>query len=143
MKEISHECGMRFYVSDAHFKETCDNACCCGLPDDWNISRFQFSNALQLCKKNGEVRFSEIDKDSGHLNFEFKKAEGFNTSSIEKRAKFAGMTMRDYLRYLWNDPKAGQSPYRMFEGVMRPNGYDENGDIIYIYDQTRTFEPRG
>lgn len=46
--------------------------------------------------------------------------------------------MAKYLRWLWNTPHAGQSPYTMFEGVMKPQGKDENGDIIYIYDKERT-----
>lgn len=139
MMELSHELGMRFYVSDAHFKECCDNACCCGLPDDWKISRCQFSNALQICKRDGTVRWSQIAEGTDFLGFEWRKAEGYNTNSVGKRAKLDGMSMKDYLRYLWNDPKAGQSPYHMFEGVMVPDGKDENGDVIYRYNQGKTF----
>lgn len=139
MRDLAHELGMRFYVSDAHFKEACDSACCCGLPDDWKISRCQFSQALQLCRRNGKVTFSEIADGADFLDFEWGKAEGFNTNSVERRAKFEGMTMRDYLRYLWNNPKAGQSPYAMFEGVMVPDGKDDHGDIVYRWNQGMTF----
>lgn len=38
MKNKCEEVGMRFYVSDAHFKELCCNGSCCGLPADWNYS---------------------------------------------------------------------------------------------------------
>lgn len=143
MRDLCHEVGMRFYVSDAHFKEACDNACCCGLPDDWKISRCQFSEALQLCRRNGRVTFSEIGGDADFLEFPWSAAEGFNTGGVERRAKFAGMTMRDYLRWLWNNPKAGQSPYAMFEGVMLPDGLDEHGDVIYRWNQSRTFVEGG
>lgn len=141
MQELCKKLGMRFYVSDAHYKEACDGSCCCGLPDDprYNYSRGNFSYALQLCRKNGSVRFSEIDADMGHLDFLYSKAEGFNTISVEHRAKFEFMTMRDYLRYLWNSPYAGQSPYTMFGGVMKPAGKDENNDIIYVFDKTKTY----
>ena len=142
MREIAHERGMRFYVSDAHFKEASDGTCCCGLPEDWLFSRCQFAEALQLCKRNGEVRFSDLG-DEGFLEFDWAKAEGFNTNTVEKRAKFVGMSMKEYLRYLWNNPKAGQSPYAMFEGVMTPNGYDEDGNIVYVYNQARTFVQGG
>ena len=54
-----------------------------------------------------------------------------------------GMSMKEYIRYLWDTPTAGQSPYRIFEGVMKPDGRDENGDIIYVYDQSRTFVEQG
>lgn len=47
--------------------------------------------------------------------------------------------MADYLHYLWNNPLSGQNPYKMFGGVMRPNGLDENGDVIYVYDERKTF----
>lgn len=139
MKNLCDELGMRFYVSDAHFKELCANGSCCGLPADWNYSRGQFCEALQLCKKNGSVRFSEIQKDIEELHqYEWGRAQGYNANSSDKRAHFYGMTMAKYLRWLWNNPQSGQSPYTMFEGVMKPDGKDENGDLIYVYDPKRT-----
>lgn len=140
MKAVCDDVGMRFYVSDVHFKELCANGSCCGLPSTWNYSRGQFCEALQLCKKNGSVRYSEIAPDINLLHqYYWCKAHGYNCSSSENRAKFYGMTMADYMRWLWNNPQAGQSPYKMFEGIMLPQGgVDENGDIIYIYDRKRT-----
>lgn len=73
--------------------------------------------------------------------FEWKRAEGFNTFSSEAKAKFAGMTTKDYLHYMWNNPARGQSPYRMFAGVLAPDGYDEKHDIIYRYNSSVTHEP--
>ena len=140
MQELCGELGLRFYVSDAHFKECCNNGCCCALPQGWDYSRGNFSAALQIAKKTGEVRWSDIEKDMYFLDFPYRKAQGFNVNSSENRAKFDGMTMKDYLRYLWNNPKRGQSPYKIFERVLRPDGLDENGDIIYKYDQSVTFE---
>ena len=142
MKNLCDELGIRFYVSDAHFKELCCNGSCCGLPTDWNYSRGQFCEALQLCRKNGQVTWDEIkaDIESLHGGYEWKYASGFNTSSSERKAKFMGMTMADYMRWLWNNPQAGQSPYKMFEGVMQPSGKDADGNIIYIYNHERTIE---
>lgn len=141
MRDLCHELGMRFYVSDAHFKECSDNCCCCALPPEWDYSRGHFAAALQIAKKSGEVRWSDIEGDMYFLDMEYRKAQGFNVNSSENRAKFADMTMKEYLRYLWNSPKRGQSPYKIFERVLKPNGVDENGDIIYEYDQSTTFEP--
>ena len=139
MKNLCDELGIRFYVSDAHFKELCCNGSCCGLPADWNYSHGQFCEALQICKKNGSVRFSEISMDIEELHqYPWKRASGYNRNSSEKKAHFQGMTMAQYMRWLWNNPQAGQSPYTMFEGVMKPQGKDENGDIIYIFDKERT-----
>ena len=140
MKQLCDELGMRFYVSDAHFKELCCNGSCCGLPATWNYSRGQFCEAMQIAKERGVVYFKDIQPDieALHSNTPFHGATGFNNQTTEKRAKFEGMSMAEYMRWLWNNPQAGQSPYKMFEGVMRPEGEDENGDLIYYYDPTKT-----
>lgn len=134
MKAVCDEIGMRFYVSDAHFKELCCNGSCCGLPADWNYSRGQFCEALQIAKKNGFVFYSDIQKDIEELHkYDWGRAEGYNANSSEKRAHFYGMTMANYMRWLWNNPQAGQSPYKLFEGILIPDGKDEQGNIIYKY----------
>lgn len=132
MRDACSESGIKLYVSDAHFKEECAGGSCCGLPDSMRWSRGQFTNALLLCKKNGTVRWSEIASLMGHLRaVPFVKAEGFNTSSCERRAKFFGFSMYDYLRWLWNSPNAANSPYKYFEMAMLPDGRDDNGDVVY------------
>ena len=139
MKALCDEIGMRFYVSDAHFKELCNNGSCCGLPPTWNYSHGQFCEALQIAKKNGVVFFKDIQKDIIELHqYDFGKATGYNANSSEKRAHFYGMTMANYLRWLWNNPQSGQSPYKMFEGVIYPDGKDDEGNLIYHYDKRRT-----
>lgn len=139
MKSVCDEIGMRFYVSDAHFKELCCNGSCCGLPADWNYSKGQFCEALQLCKKHGQVTWDDIKGDIESLHqYDWGRAVGYNANSSEKRAHFYGMTMAEYMRWLWNNPQAGQSPYKMFEGVMQPAGKDANGNIIYAYNKERT-----
>ena len=140
MKELCDELGMRFYVSDAHYKECSNNCCCCALNPNWDYSRGNFAAALQIAKRCGEVRWSDIEKDMYFLEFPMVKANGFNLNSTENRAKYENMTMKDYLRYLWNSPQRGQSPYKIFEKVLIPYGYDENNDIIYKYNQDVTFE---
>jgi DNA repair photolyase len=143
MKELCKELGMRFYVSDAHFKECCDNACCCGLPPEWNYVRGHFGGALQIAKRKGYVTFSEIHKDMKHWEgFDAVDAEGcqFCGGSTASTAKFLGLTMAQYLRYLWNTPKSGKSPYKLFDRVLVPEGKDEHGDLIYRYNEEVTFE---
>lgn len=139
MKALCDELGMRFYVSDAHFKECSNNCCCCGLNKDWNYSRGNFSAALQIAKKNGKVYWKDIEKDMYFLEFLWSKAQGYNCGSSESRSKYEGMTMKDYLHYLWNNPKMGQSPYKIFEQVLIPDGYDEDNNIIYRYNNKVTF----
>lgn len=142
MKELCDKLGIRFYVSDAHFKECSNNACCCALPPEWDYSRGQFAAALQIAKRTGAVKWGDIERDMYYLDFIAKRAEGCQIarSSSESAAKFDAMTMKDYLHYLWNAPKRGQSPYKIFEKVLIPDGYDEDGNIVYKYNQGVTFE---
>lgn len=140
MKEVCDEIGMRFYVSDAHFKELCCNGSCCGLPESWNYSRGQWCNALMIARESGEVRYSQVKEEIEKYlsNFKFKQALGFNPGKADHYSNFAGMSMADYMRWVWNNPEHGQSPYKLFEGILTPNGKDENGDLIYLYTKSRT-----
>lgn len=145
MKTVCDEIGMRMYVSDAHFKECSCNGSCCGLPPSFNYSRGQWCEALMIAKKNGTVRYSEVreDIDKYLSGFQKQRANGFNKGGASVRAKFQGMSMADYMRWLWNNPDNGQSPYTLFEGVLYPKEKDENGDLIYHYQENRTFIPIG
>jgi DNA repair photolyase len=135
MKAACDKSGMRFYASDAHFKELCANGCCCGLPETWNYSRGQWCEALQIAKQKGFVTFDCIKPDINAFfsGFKFDKAYGYNCNTSEKRAHFYGMTMADYMLWLWNNPQSGQSPYVLFEGILIPRGKDDNGNLIYYY----------
>lgn len=138
MKALCDKSGMRFYVSDAHFKELCCNGSCCGLPSSWNYSRGQWCEALQIAKNNpsGEVRWSDVCKDIESLvsSFLWSRSQGFNCNSSEKRAHFEGMTMADYMRWLWNNPQSGQSPYKLFEGALFPISKDDDGNLVYKFN---------
>jgi hypothetical protein len=97
---------------------------------------------LQIAKKNGIVKWSDISKDIYELHGKYylagapgcQKAEGFNTRSSEFRAKFYGVTMAEYLRWLWNNPQNGQNPYKMFGGIIVPIDSDEEGNLIYRWN---------
>jgi sugar (pentulose or hexulose) kinase len=80
------------------------------------------------------VTWDEIKPDIESLHqYDWGHATGYNANSSEKRAQFYGMSMAEYMRWLWNNPQAGQSPYKMFEGVMQPDGKDANGNIIGMF----------
>lgn len=141
MQKLCKDLGMRFYVSDSHFKECSDNCCCCALPPEWEYSRGNFSAALQIAKKSGSVHWDDIAKDMYFLDtFKWGNAHGFNRSSSEARAKYEGLTMKEYLRYLWNNPAMGQSPYKIFGGILVPDGYDSSKNIVYKYNSKVTHE---
>ena len=138
IKEVCNGLGLRCYISDAHFKECCNNSCCCGLNSDWKYSRGNFSYALQVAREKGEVHFRDIEKDMYFLNFPWCKAEGYNTGSAERRAQFHNYTMKDYLHYLWNTPSSSNSPQGAFGFVLKAKGRDENGDVVYVFNKNRT-----
>lgn len=136
MENLCQELGMRFYVSDAHHKEKCANGSCCGLKESFNYSRGQFTEALMIAKKKGEVRLSEVIKNAGHLKgIRYCGAAGLNTSGTRKRVTFDKFTLLGYMRSKWNNPKDLNSPYRYFFGAVKPTGKDENGDLIYKYNR--------
>ena len=138
MEAAAQEAGMRFYVSDAHFKEKCHNGSCCGLPAGANYSRGQFCEALMVAKKTGKVAWEDIEGDLAYAKrFKWRSAAGYNTRSTLAGAQFWHHSMYDYVRWLWNNPKAGQSPYTMFGGILRPLKLDPAGNVVYGYDKTK------
>lgn len=135
MKQLCDELGVRFYVSDSHFKELSHGGSCCGLPDSWNYSRGQYTEALVICKRDGNVCWSDISGNMNHLVGAGPLC--LNLDTAEKRSKFYRVGIMDYLRYMWNHPDEYHSPYRYFEGIMVPSGTDEHGDIVYRYNPGR------
>jgi len=137
MKEAADKAGMRFYVSDAHWKDQCHNGSCCGLSKDWNYARGQYTEILCKAKKrsSGIVTW---DKDMEpyvqmYKKFLYRYAEGFNTIGTKCRTSKWKHTMYDWLKEIWNNPKDGKSPYRYFQGLLRPIDVDDKGNIRYKY----------
>ena len=75
--------------------------------------------------------------EAGLDEFLWRRAQGYNSVSAETRAKYYHFSMLDWLRYVWNLPSSGKSPYKMFGGILVPEGLDDNGDVIYRYDATK------
>lgn len=125
--------GLRFYVSDAHFKERCHGGCCCGTRDDWPYSKGQFTEALLIARREGRVGWGDIAKHLDWANVLFGRDGCGNKTTVEMQAQFHGFTQRDWLRYHWNSVNGGKGPYKYFGGVLYPVGRDEAGDVIYEY----------
>jgi hypothetical protein len=134
MKALCEKLGMRFYVSDAHFKELCSNGSCCGLPADWNYSRGQWCEALQIAKTKGTVTWDDVQPEINRIMQGVSLKATALCQSSDLRAKYYGMSMEAYMRYLWNNPQSGQSPYKLFEGALVPLGQDSEGNLIYKYN---------
>lgn len=137
MQRLTHQLGMRFYVSDAHHKERSDHCCCCGVPPEWNVSRGHFAQALQIAKKNGQVSWSDIQDEAAYLLAKppFSYAQGYNAGGTKRRAQHRGQSLYDWLRELWNTPKQKNSPYNYFAGALVPIGVDKDKNVVYKYNR--------
>jgi len=141
LRPIKEECerlGLRLHVSDAHHKELSCTGSCCGLPDDGsalsNYQKSQFTNAIVIARKNGTVKFSDMEGEFDWLkSFKLTKAIGMNMGTSHNAIKKKDLTMFDFMRNCWNNPKSAKSPYRYFGGALTPIDTDENGDLIYKY----------
>lgn len=136
MRDLCHKLGMRFYVSDAHWKDQCDGGSCCGLPERFNYSRAQYTELLQLAKSrpDGRVYWHDMGQHiEQYKNFRYIYAEGFNTVGSRKRTMRWNDTMYDYLLSIWNKPNDAKSPYKYFSGLLWPVDHDEDGNVVYEY----------
>lgn len=127
--------GLRFYVSDAHFKERCANGSCCGLPPSWNYLRGQFTEAIQIAKQTGRVTWSDMEKHLGYARQSLIRLNGGTTGKMEVDALWHGKSTFDYIRSVWNSPMVGKSPMKMYEGILMPEGLDANGNVVYRYNK--------
>lgn len=139
MQEACDKYGVKFFVSDAHHKEKSYHAGCCGLPENGplsNTNRGQYAEAILIAKRTGRVAWADIaEAAAGLKEIPFYAAEGFNQGGTDERVKRMYQSMWDYMRDVWNNPKSGMSPARYFGGALVPDQPDENGDIVYLYNE--------
>jgi len=135
MQNLTESLGLRFYVSDAAGRQYCHGSNCCGVPPEWKSQEAHFGKAVLIAQANGEVHFADIQKGIDKLfgKFEWIAAKHFNTGTNRARAKFWNISMAEWIRWVWNHPKAGASPYKMYGKILVPNGVDKNGDVVYRY----------
>jgi hypothetical protein len=141
MEEECKNVGLKLFISDAHHKERCHHGSCCGLPEDKYFSNYahcQFTEAINIARRNGEVRFSEISEYfHPYLEVLYKNAQGLNTASMKNRADNGYRTLYEFMRTIWNNPKRATSPYVYFDGILYPAGLDENNDVIYKFNKAK------
>lgn len=137
MKTATEKAGMRFYVSDAHHKELNANGSCCGLSEDCNYCKGQFTEAIVIAREKGEVRFDDIApylKKLGYDKLLWSKEHLWNVGPVLWKASHYNQTAYDYFREQWNNTKSAKSPYKYFGGVLKPIALDENRNVIYKFD---------
>ena len=135
MRETAHKYGLRFLNSDAAGRDYSDAVNCCGVPPDMKSQDSHFGKAVLIAKQKGEVRFSDIEPDIKRLfgGFEWVRAANYNTGTNRARAKMMHLTMADWFREAWNDPRRGVSPAKMYAPALEPDRLDADDNIIYKY----------
>jgi len=140
VEAVERECkktGMRFYVSDAHWKDKCPNGNCCGLGEKWNYHRGQFTEALMIAKTKGTVTWDDLYSQMLPTfdRLRITSGSGVNIARVTPgdRARFRKWSFTDYFRYIWNSPNHPRSPYRYFFGLLQPKNKDKQGNIVYEY----------
>jgi len=153
MLAICKETGMNFHVSDCHGKELGASGSCCGLPANsegdcalTNYSKGQFTNALQIAKKNGQVSWDDIEKNDIWLNT-IQANTFWHSSSQYESEKKCKMSAYQFMKNSWNNPASANSPYKYFGysgqkdssgkdlGILHPEKVDKNGNIIYKFNE--------
>lgn len=135
------ELGLRFGISDPHFKELNDTGCCCGLPEDdkWfgNWSRRQMTEVIVQARKaheKGEKKLFSYDDwrpEWAHKVSFGTMVSGSDWHNYRRKKK---KTWGDHIRDHWNDPKSPRGPYLYFGKVLVPVGIDKHtGDMVYEY----------
>jgi DNA repair photolyase len=143
MRALCDKLKIRLSISDAHHKDKGDSGACCALDTKvMKHNKGQFTEVLVLAKSRfvddhvGEVTWKDMEPSLRKLGFDkflWRHAQGYNTGSSETRSKRYNMTMYDYFREIWNTPNSGQSPYKYFQGLLRPDRVDSEGNVVYHY----------
>lgn len=135
MRDLAHEKGLRFLVSDAYCRDLSDGINCCGVPTTWPSCKDHFGGAIAIAKRKGCVRFSDISGGIKEVfgGFLWRSARLYNTNSNKNAALFRYSTMADWFKICWNKPQSGPSPAKMYGRLLKPSGTDEEGNIIYDY----------
>jgi hypothetical protein len=131
MQSLCHKLGMRFAISDPHFKHLNDTLSCCGLSDKCNFMVSPFNLALKIAKEKGIVYWKDVEECIDWVKY-FKSGEIWIARSKGNSRKRKIQNGKEYVRTLWNTTKkAGYCPFLYFAGYLLPIGKDEDGNIIY------------
>lgn len=86
---------------------------------------------------NSTMRFSDIADGVNDFfgGFRWRIAEGFNKTNQAKVARFYSTTMAEFIRNNWNNIYSDTSPAKAYGGILIPCDVDENGDVVYRYNE--------
>jgi len=152
VREHAKKLGMRFAISDPHFKELNDVGNCCGLPDDPDDPHYDyFGGWSRKNATNALVEARDLGKKvhAGEYIPDWAWDHPMSDMCLMTKASQAMQIYRwswgDKLRSTWNDLKSPRGPFGYFEGVLWPVGIVKRGkwrgDVIYEYREYKLKHP--
>jgi len=134
-----HKKRMTYGAADNDLHHLGDDICCCGvgkLEGFRNFFKHHNAKAVFDGKNFGKIHYSSIEREwrpTGSIR-EILNLKSRPKSVNEKRPS----SITDFVRIRWNAPFTNNSPTDMF-GVFPSNERDENGNVIYRYENTVNF----
>jgi DNA repair photolyase len=132
-REVAHNCGMVFAVSDPTMKHLNDTGNCCGmLPNDPIWGNWQRENANQaiIDAKNKPfiVGSDYIPAWAHHVN-----KNQMCMSSGPKGCVDASTTWAEKLLDTWNDLKTNRGVLQYFQGILKPTALTADKQVQWAY----------
>lgn len=136
IKEHAVKHGMTVGVSDPVWKQLSDVGCCCGIrPDDPVFGNWERENATQALihgRDTGErIYFKDIVPEWAKTILAIALINYGAGAKVAYARRHE--TWEDKLREVWNNINKERSVMNYFQGALQPDGFDENGDRVYIY----------
>ena len=141
LQELCKKYKLKLYVSDPDFKEISCHGSCCGLPQTKEFGNYMKAQLCELLcymrdNKKKEITWSEY-VELFKEDFEWQKHIGYgdphNLGSGHGYHMKKNMTLYNYNKNCWNNPKSNTGPFKYFGGTLTPKGLDKKGDMIYTY----------
>jgi len=138
--------GLGFYTSDPSYKELSESGCCCGIPYDHetfgNYAKAQYTELIVEARRRAlqgdmmELTWEDYSTKGIGLNWGKEiNANRFFPVGIDREDRWLNkyLNIYDYLRQRWNNPNRKSSPYKYFEGKLKPIRVDGDNNVVYQY----------
>ena len=134
MKAEAEAQGMKFYCSDAHWKDTNCNGSCCGLPKSANYFKAQMTEMIVKAREQGKISWEDFKAEmpAEYKTMKFVDLEGINLGSLQGKATKINMTTEDWLREKWNSINSKAGLLKAYARVLEPIG-SKKGNVVYKY----------
>ena len=135
--ELCNKLGMTFGSSDPLFKHLNTYGNCCGLPDkDSPFANWQRENATNVvveARNNPTKRFTAEDGIPEWSRHQSMKGMCFSTNATSMA--MANTMWAEKLKSNWNDLKGNRGVLYYLQGILKPIGVNDIGDVEYVYNE--------